>query len=156
LVIRCELYLEYIFLCFAGWADECAHCLQWAGACQAGRHLLACVCMPLLSGLLRDTILHWADFWHWADSLSGPGLKLPAMPGLALWPIFGGRSPLCRHWKDHLKNDRRSDQDHRLKLDRRSDQDHPFKKNDRRSRSRSYIIFCPQSPLFEGHFLIFF
>jgi hypothetical protein len=33
-----------------------------------------------------------------------------------------------RHWKDHLKNDRRSDQDHRLKLDRRSDQDHPFKK----------------------------
>jgi hypothetical protein len=31
-----------------------------------------------------------------------------------------------RHWKDHLKNDRRSDQDHRLKLDRRSDQDHPF------------------------------
>jgi hypothetical protein len=33
-----------------------------------------------------------------------------------------------RHWKDHLKNDRRSDQDHRLKLDKRSDQDHPFKK----------------------------
>jgi hypothetical protein len=32
-----------------------------------------------------------------------------------------------RHWKDHLKNDRRSDQDHRLKLDRRSDQDHPLK-----------------------------
>jgi hypothetical protein len=31
-----------------------------------------------------------------------------------------------RHWKYHLKNDRRSDQDHRLKLDRRSDQDHPF------------------------------
>jgi hypothetical protein len=42
---------------------------------------------------------------------------------------------LARHWKDHFKNDRRSDQDHRLKLDRRSDQDHPFKKNDRRSRS---------------------
>jgi hypothetical protein len=50
---------------------------------------------PLLSGLLRDTILHWADFWHWADSLSGPGLRLPAMPGLAFWPIFGGRSPQC-------------------------------------------------------------
>jgi hypothetical protein len=32
-----------------------------------------------------------------------------------------------RHWKDHLKNDRRSDQDHRQKLDRRSDQDQPFK-----------------------------
>jgi hypothetical protein len=31
-----------------------------------------------------------------------------------------------RHWKDHLKNDRRSNQDHRLKLDRRSDQEHPF------------------------------
>jgi hypothetical protein len=40
-------------------------------------------------------------------------------------------SILSRHWKDHLKNDRRSDQDHRLKLDKRSDQDHPFnKKND--------------------------
>jgi hypothetical protein len=35
---------------------------------------------------------------------------------------------IVRHWKDHLKNDRRSDQDHRLKLDRRSDQDHLLKK----------------------------
>jgi hypothetical protein len=41
---------------------------------------------------------------------------------------FDLKSHLDRHWKDHLKNDRRSDQDHRLKLDRRSDQDHPFKK----------------------------
>jgi hypothetical protein len=29
-----------------------------------------------------------------------------------------------RHWKDHFKNDLRSDQDHRLKIDLRSDQDH--------------------------------
>jgi hypothetical protein len=33
-----------------------------------------------------------------------------------------------RHWIYHSKNDRRSDQDHRLKLERRSDQDHPLKK----------------------------
>jgi hypothetical protein len=33
-----------------------------------------------------------------------------------------------RHWKDHFKNDLRSDQDHRLKIDLRSDQDHVFKK----------------------------
>jgi hypothetical protein len=40
--------------------------------------------------------------------------------------MWVGVQSLSRHWKDHLKNDRRSDQDHRLKLDRRSDQDHPF------------------------------
>jgi hypothetical protein len=33
-----------------------------------------------------------------------------------------------RHWKDHFKNDLRSDQDHRLKIDLRSDQDHKLKK----------------------------
>jgi hypothetical protein len=34
-----------------------------------------------------------------------------------------------RHWIDHFKNDRRSDQDqdHHLKIDRRSDQNHPLK-----------------------------
>jgi hypothetical protein len=51
---------------------------------------------------------------------------------------------MARHWKDHFKNDRRSDQDHRLKLDRRSDQDHPFKKNDRRSRSDHISFFAPK------------
>jgi hypothetical protein len=30
-------------------------------------------------------------------------------------------SQIHRHWKDHFKNDRRSDQDHRLKSDRRAD-----------------------------------
>jgi hypothetical protein len=35
-----------------------------------------------------------------------------------------------RHWKDHFKNDLRSDQDHRLKIDLRSDQDHVFLKKD--------------------------
>jgi hypothetical protein len=54
-----------------------------------------------------------------------------------------------RHWKDHLKNDRRSDQDHRLKLDGRSDQ------KKKSSKIRSYNIFCPQSHLSEGHFLNF-
>jgi hypothetical protein len=44
---------------------------------------------------LRDTILHCEDFQHCGDSLRGPGLRLPAMPGLVLWPIFWGRSPLC-------------------------------------------------------------
>jgi hypothetical protein len=29
-----------------------------------------------------------------------------------------------RHWKDHFKNDLRSDQDHHIKIDLRSDQDH--------------------------------
>jgi hypothetical protein len=33
-----------------------------------------------------------------------------------------------RHWKDHFKNDLRSDQDHLLKIDLRSDQDHVFLK----------------------------
>jgi hypothetical protein len=31
-----------------------------------------------------------------------------------------------RPWKDHLKSDLRSDQDHLLKKDLRSDQDHIF------------------------------
>jgi hypothetical protein len=48
------------------------------------------------------------------------------------------------HWKDHFKNDRRSDQDHRLKLDRRSDQDHPFKKIYIRSRSNHISFFAPK------------
>jgi hypothetical protein len=33
-----------------------------------------------------------------------------------------------RHWKDHFKNDLRSDQDHRLKIDLRSDQENVLKK----------------------------
>jgi hypothetical protein len=46
-----------------------------------------------------------------------------------LWPrAFLWNHYNTRHWKDHLKNDRRSDQDHRQKIERRSDQDHPFKK----------------------------
>jgi hypothetical protein len=46
---------------------------------------------------------------------------------LMFFPISLASSPEnSRHWKDHLKNDSRSDQDHRLKLDRRSDQDHPL------------------------------
>jgi hypothetical protein len=55
------------------------------------------------------------------------------------------KAQLFRHWKDHFKNDRISDQDNRLKSDRRSDQDHPCLKNYLSSRSK--IIFCPQ-----GHF----
>jgi hypothetical protein len=58
-----------------------------------------------------------------------------------------GQLLTARHWKDHFKNDLRSDQDQRLKIDLRSrlkkmilDQDH------------TYIIFCPKSPLFKGHF----
>jgi hypothetical protein len=42
---------------------------------------------------------------------------------------------LTRLWKDHLKNDLRSDQDHRQKIDLRSRS--RFFKNDLRSRSRS-------------------
>jgi hypothetical protein len=38
-----------------------------------------------------------------------------------------------RHWKDHFKNDLRSDQDHRLKIDLRSDQENVLKKNNLRS-----------------------
>jgi hypothetical protein len=50
-------------------------------------------------------------------------------------------SPECRPWKDHLKSDLRSDQDHLLKKDLRSDQDHIFLKNDLDLKSRSKIIF---------------
>jgi hypothetical protein len=38
------------------------------------------------------------------------------------------RYTLLRHWKDHFKNDLRSDQDHCLKIDLRSDQDYVFLK----------------------------
>jgi hypothetical protein len=31
-----------------------------------------------------------------------------------------GQLLTARHWKDHFKNDLRSDQDHRLKIDLRS------------------------------------
>jgi hypothetical protein len=36
-----------------------------------------------------------------------------------------GTLSLARHWKDHFKNDLRSDQDHSLKIDLRSDQAMP-------------------------------
>jgi hypothetical protein len=55
-----------------------------------------------------------------------------------------------RPWKDHFKSDLRSDQDHLLKKDLRSDQDHIFLKSDLDLKSRSKIIFCSKSPLFEG------
>jgi hypothetical protein len=51
-----------------------------------------------------------------------------------------------RHWKDHLKNDRRSDQDHRLKLDRRSDQDHHFLKMIEDQDHIIYHFLPPKSP----------
>jgi hypothetical protein len=55
-----------------------------------------------------------------------------------------------RPWKDHFKSDLRSDQDHLLKKDLRSDQDHICLKSDLDLKSRSKIIFCSKSPLFEG------
>jgi hypothetical protein len=65
--------------------------------------------------------------------------------------ILGLESPkVCRPWKDHFKSDLRSDQDHLLKKDLRSDQDHIFKKSDLDLKSRSKIMFCSKSPLFEG------
>jgi hypothetical protein len=55
--------------------------------------------------------------------------------------IYGRLMPhvlLCaRHWKDHFKSDLRSNQDHA-------------------SQKGSKIIFCLKSPLFDGHFWIFF
>jgi hypothetical protein len=62
-----------------------------------------------------------------------------------LWWVF------IRLWKDHLKNDLRSDQDHRQKIDLRSRSRSRFLKYDLRSRSK--INFCPKSPLFGGYFL---
>jgi hypothetical protein len=47
---------------------------------------------------------------------------------------------IIRHWKDHFKNDLRSDQDHRLRIDLRSDQDHMFKFFYLRFDHRSFFV----------------
>jgi hypothetical protein len=78
------------------------------------------------------------------------GRQVTSIPGETI-VVFARKSVIARHWKYHLKNDRRSVQDHRLKLDRRSDQDHPFKKM---ILDQDQIIYH-FLPLFEGHFLNF-
>jgi hypothetical protein len=90
-----------------------------------------------IAGRIRvsDFLVHNTALPH-LNSLDISGKKIQYF--LKKWPD--------RSWKDlFLKSDFRSDQDHLLK----KDQDHIKKKN-LDFRSRSKIIFCPQSPLFEG------
>jgi hypothetical protein len=86
---------------------------------------------------------------HFCTQKEGTGVST----SLGRWLLEFGllcmvRQP-SRHWKDHFKSDLRSDQDHRLKKYLRSDQDQIFLKNDLDLKSRSKIIFCLKSPLFE-------
>jgi hypothetical protein len=57
-----------------------------------------------------------------------------------------------RHWKDHFKSDFRSDQDHLIEKWFQIRSRSTFFLYDLDLKSRSKIIFCSLSPLFEGKF----
>jgi hypothetical protein len=110
---------------------------------------------PKRKYLAKQTLTNKYSEFKSTYHLIRSGSPMAGMSCAVCWKVFDcrfwGLGPYIspRHWKDHFKSDLRSDQDHRLKKYLRSDQDQIFLKNDLDLKSRSKIIFCLKSPLFE-------